>query len=138
VTKGLDNAIEQIQTYALAAGCKSAPAEVTEGAGNFPFAVSYPLRGTISVDDASAGRDIHTLASEVHVGRQHLGNAVELAKTVLIAFGLLLKQNPKLNGTVDTIDYPIRYTFGSLSWANVPTVGFRFEIDIKIRGSLST
>lgn len=136
MAKGFDNAIEQIQAYALAAGAKSAPDEVTEKAGQFPFSVTYPGTGEISADDASAGRDLHTVFTEVHLGRNRLGGAISTAKTILVAFGLLLKQNPRLNETVDNLIYPIRYTFGSMEWGNVPTVGFRFEITIKIKGAL--
>lgn len=136
MTKGIDEATTQLQTYAKSAGCKSAPAEPTEQMGIFPFAVSYPARGTFQADDASSGRDLHTIFTEVHVNRNLIVQAVDYAKTILEAFAQLIKQNPTLNGTVDTVVYPFIYTFGRLEWGSIQTIGFRFEITVKVRNTL--
>ena len=146
MSKTLTDAIIRIQAIALGLGSgniKAAPNTPVEGMASFPFCVTYPASGTIGREDATGTRNIHTVFSEVHINPVNLAPSVELMQSVLEEYGLALQQAPTLTATddsitVDTIVYPIRYQFGNLQWAGEDHLGFRFEIDLKIRGSLST
>jgi len=146
MAKNLTDAIKSIQDLALGLGSgdiKAAPDAPIESINVFPFCMTYPASGTLNREQAGVKRDIHTIFSEVHINPVNLGPSVEKMMSVLEEYALALQQNPTLTDTsdaitVDTIVYPIRYSFGSLRWAEEEHLGFRFEIDVKIRNSLST
>ena len=121
----------------MAAGCRSAPAEVQESMGRFPFAVTFPKTGTYGVDDGTSTRDLHTLATQIHFDPRDMTKAVDQGKTLMDAFALLVQSDPTLDGAVDNVNFPMIYTFGGLIWNGVETVGFEMEVPIKIRRAIT-
>ena len=137
MSKSLDNAIKKIQAYAESLeDIQAAPAAPIESLSVYPYCVTYPATGTLKPEAVAAERDIHTIYSEIHINPVLIAEAVPLAIRLLKDFGALLKASPTLDGTVDSIIYPIRYTFGRLEWSNETHIGFRFEIDLKLRNVL--
>jgi len=134
----LDGATTQLQAYALSVnGINSAPDDPQESMNFLPFAVSYPATGTIERQDGSFSKNISVIFTEIHVSRTLLPKAVELTKTFLDAYGQLLIDNPTIGDTVSTIVYPVRWTFGNLPWGDDTNLGIRFEIDVKLLGTVT-
>ncbi len=129
-------AISNLQAKARAiSGIKEAPDSPPENAGQFPFAVTYPRNG--QVDDPGWRKGLHTIFTEFHTSRVLLGSAITATMGYMDAFEDAIARDPRLGGTVDTIVFPIRYTFGRMEWNGIPTIGVRYEITVKIQTALS-
>jgi hypothetical protein len=125
-------AIADLQTKALSiSGIKAAPDTIPESANVFPFAISYPRLGRFEFQSAGFGFAYHTIYTEIHVNRTMIGAAVTQATPFIEAFYAKLLADPKLSNSVSEVQ-AIRHTFGQLAWANVQTIGTRFEIDVKV------
>jgi len=128
----VDTALANL-TSKLAAlpGMKSAPTLIPEDPGVFPFGIAYERSGVLVARAAGEANDLATLFVEIHVARSLLGQAIQLASTFRDPFLLALIADPTLGGSVSTMN-DVRRTFGVLEWAGVQTIGYRFEIDVKI------
>lgn len=134
---GLAAAIAEIQRIARGlAGIKEAPDEPPESMAQFPFVVTYPASGQVFPETAGARQDVATVFTEIHLSRQLLPRAVADALGYHESFPSALIANPTLNGQVSTIVFPVRWSFGFLAWGGEKEahIGFRFEIDLKLRG----
>lgn len=112
-------------------GMRSAPVNPPDATAAFPFGVSYERSGTLEMKSAGFANDLATIWCEIHVSRQILPQAVALAMEFRDPFMKLLIADPTLGGTVSTIR-EIRRTFGRLEWGGVETIGYRFEVDVKV------
>lgn len=129
----LAEAIKQIQVVTGGlAGIKSAPSTAPEAAGAFPFAVAYPRSGTLTINSYSWGTLLHTIYVEIHVARTLLPAAIDQALPYVESFASALVADPTLEAAVDTVN-GIRFTFGKMEWGGVETLGWRFEVDVKIK-----
>lgn len=127
----IEAAITNLQAKILSlTGVKSAPAKPPESAAAFPFGVSYERTGTLASHSAVFADELVTIWCEIHVSRTLLGNGIAQAQALRDPFLKLLIADPTLAGTVSTIR-DIRWTFGKLAWADVETIGFRFEVEVK-------
>lgn len=132
----LSVAIAEIQDIAREIhNIKDAPVLIPEGEPSFPFAISYPRTGTLDLE-AGQKKGLHTIFTEIHMSRGLLGTAVEQVLNIMVNFESALLGNVTLSGAVDTIVFPIKYTFGRLEWGNTATVGIRYEITVKIHESI--
>jgi hypothetical protein len=113
------------------AGIKSAPNVPPEGVGAFPFAVSYERSGTFDIQSAGFGFDLATIYSELHVSRQLLPVSITTATNFRDNFLKLLIGDPTLSESVSNVRQ-IRRTFGRLEWGGIETIGYRFEVDVKL------
>ena len=117
-------------------GIREAPAEPPEELSVFPFAVCYP--GTGEFEEKTAGCMVgeHIIRLEIHVARKYLRtdylNVIDYVETIPLA----LLNNKTLNATVD-INERIRYSFESLGWNGMETIGWRFEIACRTRTALT-
>jgi len=122
-------------------GIEDAPDEPLEDYISLPFVASYasaggtsePLSGTTAA--AGGKKEEHfTIFTEVHLDRGLGPEAIERALDLHGPIADVLCRNINLEGTVDTIRYPIRHSFGRLDWGNQENVhiGWRFEIDVKL------
>ena len=126
-------AIADLQAKALTlSGVKDAPVNPPESANVFPFVVSYARSGNFQ-PGAGWANYFHTIFTEFHVARQLLPVAIATALPYAESFGAKILADPQLSGTVQEVR-EVRYTFGRLSWGDIETIGFRFEVDVK--GSL--
>lgn len=125
-------AISELQKCALAiSGMRAAPPTPTESASVYPFAVSYERAGRLALRSSGFGDNIVTIYTEFHVSRQLLPRAIEQAMGMRDEFIRSIIADPTLNGTVSTVQ-DVRWTFGRLEWGGVETIGYRFEVDVKI------
>jgi len=128
----LASAIAAVQTKAGAlSGIKAAPTNPPESANQFPFAVSYPRTGRAEFASAGWANYFHTLFCEIHISRQLLPQAIATALPYAELLPSAIMADPTLGGTVNEVR-EVRYTFGRLEWGGVDTIGFRFEIDVKL------
>jgi len=133
----LQDAIEAIQTHALAlSGMKEAPSYAPEKLSDFPFAVSFPGRGSWGrVTDRKKG--LHTIITEIHVARKDMARDLKLVMPYSELFPNAVLGDPTLGGDVDTV-IEMRYTFSALNWdEETQTVGWRFETDVKQQSALT-
>lgn len=128
----IETAILNLQAKVLSlSGIKAAPSAPPEGSGAFPFGVSYERSGTLVLHSYGFADDLATIWCEIHVGRGILSKAVEQAMGFRDPFLKLLVADPTLGGTVSTI-VEVRRVFGVLSWGGIETLGYRFEVDVKV------
>lgn len=125
-------AITALQTtWSGLSGVLSAPTHPPEAPGAFPFAVTYERAGELQQHSAGFGDELVTLYSEVHLARQLLPATIATALPLRDAFLSALIADPTLAGTVSTITAR-RWTFGQMEWGGTGTIGYRFEIDVKV------
>jgi hypothetical protein len=122
------NAVQDI--VAGVSGIVTAPHYLPDAINEFPAAVCWHARSTWSLV-AGTPQVLFTLILEVHVARQDLSYSVAAAMPYGCSVPQALLANHSLSGTVDHCG-PIRTTFGSMQWAGTSTVGWRFELDIKV------
>jgi len=112
-------------------GTKAAPTVAPETAAGYPFVVGYERTAETQLAGAGFGYDLVTLFVEVHLSRVMLAEAIQRAalyRSALIA-GVLA--DPTLDGTVSTVT-ALQRTFGGLEWGGVATIGYRFELTVKV------
>ena len=127
------DAIARIQYHARSLdGMREAPDYVPESANQFPFAISYYRTGN-TIFEAGWLKGLHTIYSEIHVARQILPSAIRAAMPFYDSLLAALEGDPRLNNTVDTIISPVVHSFGRLEFGGQETIGWRFEITVKIQ-----
>lgn len=122
-------------------GIETSPDQVQEDYMQLPFSVSYVAgRGTsemISGTTKAAGgkkEEHHTIITEIHLDRMLLGSAVDDALDLHEDVINVLVRNINLDETVDSVEQPIRHSFGRLDWGAKENahVGWRYEIPVKL------
>ena len=118
-------------------GIRKAPDSPPDKLSHYPFAVAYPGTGTITKMSSGWKKGLHTIILEIHVARKDMARDV----ATLIDYEdslmdlLWTDSNSGLNSTVDTIT-EVRFQFGALDYDDIPTIGWRFEIDLKIQDTV--
>ena len=74
------------------------------------------------------GRDFHTIALDIYLGRTMIADAAAAVQTWVDAISALLKSDsyPLLNRTVDAIVWPVTYRVGPMQYAQMVLFGVRF------------
>ncbi len=137
-------AITQIQTYMLTlSGMREAPTDPPEQPHVFPFAICAPYEGAWE-RQAEMKRGLQVVTLDIHVARKDLPRDVQKLADYEAAVPNILLNNVTLNGTVDTIEGPIRWRFLTFDWGGPPgsinrlqTIGFRFYITLKLRTTIT-
>lgn len=116
-------------------GIREAPTDPKPSQNLFPFAITYAATGSIN-SEAQKFKDLTTLFLEVHVNTNLFQKDIETASGFHDEIRVLLNDNPTISDTVQTINFPIPYTFGRLSWGGERDnhIGFRYEVQIKQQG----
>ena len=140
----LRDAVVQVQTIARAlSGIKEAPSEARSGMMAYPFAISYPLRGTFDIGPAGASTGLHTIVTEIHMAAEgDLATALKHLQTYLDDFANDILDDPRLGGTVTTIVVgddgpPVSYTLVSGVYNGVKTIALKFETAVKILNTIT-
>lgn len=129
--------IAYIQEKARAmTGIRDAPAEIPDSANVFPFVVTYPRVGRMELASAGWANYFHTIYTEIHVSQALLSSGIAQALPYAELFAKIFLNDPQLLQLASEAG-ELRYTFGRLEWGGVPTIGFRFEIDVKLHLDLS-
>jgi hypothetical protein len=128
----LQAAIADLQAKARAmSGIKEAPVEPPESTGEYPFVVTYPRSGSFELASEGFGYVLATLFTEIHCSRQLLGPGITKALPYAELFPQVVLADPTLGGAVAAVN-DLHFTFGELTWGGIGTVGFRWEVDVKI------
>ena len=138
----IDDAVVKIQTHALlvtyddadSKTIRSAPNYPVESASVLPLAVTYVGEGECQRDNSTDVRLLYTMVTEIHVDPTHLRSAFSQLNNIIVDFEKRLAGDPTLDGTVDTITFPILHEepSGAL-WNDNTTMMVRFKIPIKIK-----
>lgn len=122
-------------------GLRGAPTEPPEKISAFPFVITYPLFGEWEVRSRGNKVGLHTIAIEIHTARKDLPRDIQS----VIPYGELVSAKlqhydntflpDQAGASTCSAVLALRYVFGPLGYVTVPTIGYRFELDIKIEGS---
>lgn len=139
MAKRLEDAVVSLQNLiSQISGLRGAPTEPPEKITTWPFSVAFPGEGEWIFGDGSYDTGLHTIILQIHTARKDLPRDV----LKVINYGELVREKlrsgtniflPDTTGaaTCSTIT-DLRYTFGFLTYGGVPTLGWAFEIVIKI------
>ena len=116
-------------------GVEEAPDDAPEQMVQFPFVVTLPRTATITRESPQM-QGLYTIYVEVHVGRQVLSSAIATALPFGDSIPNALWADPKLGGNVDSIT-EVRFTFGRVEWGTEQHIGYRFEVDFKLRTTVT-
>jgi hypothetical protein len=132
----LEAAVAALQTLTLAlTGMREAPALLTEVPQVFPCSRAYPWEGTWTGMGGGWKKSLATIALDVHVARRDMRRDIDTLYPFVDSVGNMLAANPTLSTTVQTIVYPVTWSFRSFTWdaqGSVITLGFRFLIPVKL------
>lgn len=137
----VDAAVRALQALMLAGvtGLREAPSVLTETPNVFPCSRCYPWEGEFTRLNSATRHNMQTIALDVHVARRDLRHDMTTLAPLLDAIGGVLVNNPTISGTVDTIEYPVRWSLKAWSWdaqGAVRTFGFAFLIQVKMQAAL--
>ena len=136
----IDNAIARLQDLALACtDIKHAPDYPIEDAGALPVSIAHIKSGQASADDATAYRALDVIAVDFHFARISLKDAYTRINRLIPEFRARLTGDPTLNGSVDTLVFPVTYEASPAQWDSVTTQMVSFAVTVKTRdASVST
>lgn len=132
----LTTAVTRIQTIALACTSvtiKAAPAKIVEDAMMLPMSLCYPAFGTGYPEANGSERLLPTVHVDIHFSRLSLVQAYTQIQLLIPEFLQRLGGDPTLNGTVDTIEFPVTFQVTPFEWDTVLTEMVRFIVPLKIR-----
>lgn len=132
MTQSVELAIANLQSKSTSAGCAQAPAYAIEEMGPSPFSLAYEDSGETFIHAVGFADDTAVLVVEHHVSRSMLPKDIAKAATLRDTFIKAIRDDVTLNGTVDTVSF-VRRKFGRMKLGTMPTVGYRYEIGVKIQ-----
>ncbi len=132
--ESLKAAIEAVQTTIGAlTDVKKAPLTPPTINSEWPLSAAFPSEGQFSGGGNVQVVGYHNITVQLHYPQKDMQlayqNIIELLETIVAA----LNADPTLGSAVTTITDRIDYSFGTMSLAGVPTVGWQFTIPVKIR-----
>lgn len=125
--------VSALQRLAVSmSGVRQAPLKPVEQISEFPFAMGI-LRRAVPLWETDWMNVLATFAVQIHVARRDAPNDYSSAMRYGVAFPKILFQNPTLGGLVSTIiPDGVRVKFAILEFGGQPTVGWDFEVDVKM------
>lgn len=128
---GLAEVITAVQSkMANIPGIKSAPVWAKESMPVMPFSICYPRSGHLE-PYSGWGYGLHTLCVEIHCNRADIAQDLSLSIPFVDLVFQAFTDDPTILNSVQTV-VDLRYTYGRLTWANVETIGYRFELTVKL------
>lgn len=128
----VQTAIADLQSkWTSISGISAAPSAPTEGTNAFPFAITYEREGNMILQSAGFAFEHVTLHSELHLTRQNLPTAIATAMPFRDSFLSKIVNDPKLSNSVSEVK-AVRWLFGAMDYGDVKTLGYRFEVDVKV------
>ena len=130
--------VSQLQRLASTlSGIRQAPARPPEQMSEFPFAVST-LRRVNPLWETDWINALATFATQIHVARKDSTQDYSAFMAYGLTYPKLLFENPTLSGLVSTIiPDGVRVRLAIMEYGGQPTIGFDFEIDVKMRVDLN-
>ena len=131
----LDNFITELTTVLGAmTGVKQAPEHPPESLPDFPFIVSYYVRGSFDYSATGLVIGLHTVHADVHLGRVSLPHDEEFARPFILRGLTAIAGNLKMNSTCEHC-YLTEYEYGEIGYAGKETIGVRYICQVKIKHS---
>lgn len=136
-----DNAIQRLQTLALAITSekiRGAPSYPVEDASVLPLSIAYWGSGSGQADEATTVRMLINAKVDFHVSTISLKSAYSQINNIIPEYIQRLAGDPTLNGTVDTIVFPVTFEVNPAMWSKVTTLMASFTVPLKFRESPTT
>ena len=134
MSKIVDKAINAIQNLALEIqpiNIKAAPDYIPESAAVLPLAATHITGGTGSADDATQARLLLNINCDIHIQRDNIAFAYRQTNSIIPDFLQRLAGDPTLDGTVQTIIFPVTVTVSPADYNGIVTQMISFTIPIK-------
>jgi hypothetical protein len=134
MTSVIDNAIARLQD--IAQSCtdtviKSAPDYPIEDATSLPLVITHITGGTGNADNASTAQLNLTLSVDFHFARVNIKDTYQRTNLIIPEFMRRLCGDPTLNGTVDTIIFPVSVSVSPAQWDSIVTHLVSFTVQFK-------
>lgn len=129
----IDNAIQRLQVLALASSSdiRSAPDYPVDDAKNLPLVITHIANGEGTAVNATDCQFEPVISVDFHFSRVILKDAYQKIDALIPAFIQRLAGDPTLNGTIDTIQFPVSFEVLPAEWDRVTTEMARFTIPVK-------
>jgi len=128
----IDSAIARLQD--LAQGCtgiQNAPDYPVEDATALPLVIAHIVGGDGTVINASTVQLDPIVSIDFHFARVNIKDAYQRIDTLIPEYICRLGGDPTLNGTVDTIQFPVTFAVSPAQWDNVITQMISFSVQFK-------
>lgn len=130
------SAIQRLQALAMA--CSSSDVTIrrtpdypVEDAGVLPMSIAHLASGTGNANNATTLQFMPIVNVDFHFPRSFLKESYADIDEVALTFSQRLAGDPNLNGTVDTIIFPISFEVGVVDYDAVQTLMLRFSVLLK-------
>jgi len=130
----IDNAIARLQDIALSCTdtvVKSAPDYPIEDATSLPLVITHIISGTGTADNATTAHLDFTVNVDFHFSRVNIKDAYTRIDKIIPEYLQRLCGDPTLNGTIDTIVFPVSFAVSPAQWDTVTTQMVSFTVPIK-------
>jgi hypothetical protein len=130
----VDSAIARMQDLVQACTSvtvKLAPDYPISDASMLPLSIAHLVEGSGQADTADQTRLLLTANVDIHFSRQSLKDAYQKIDAVAVEYLQRLAGDPTLNGTIDTIVFPVTFSVTPAQWDNVQTQMITFVIPFK-------
>lgn len=130
----VDSAIARLQDLVQACTAvtvRLAPDYPISDASMLPLSIAHLVEGSGQADTADQTRLLLTANVDVHFARQSLKDAYQKIDAIAVEYLQRLAGDPTLNGTVDTIVFPVTFTVSPAQWDNVQTQMITFVVQFK-------
>lgn len=132
MTSVIDNAIARLQDLALACtDIKSAPDFPVEDATVLPLAIAHLVSGQGTELNATTMQIEPVVNVDFHFARVNIKDAYQRIDRLVPEYLCRLGGDPTLNGTVDTIQFPVSFTVVPAQWDTVITQMVSFSVQFK-------
>jgi hypothetical protein len=128
----IDSAIARLQDLAQACtNIQNAPDYPIEDATALPLVITHITGGDMTVLNASTVQLNPIVSVDFHFARVNIKDAYQRIDTLIPEYLQRLGGDPTLNGTVDTIQFPVPFVVQPAQWDNVITQMVSFTVQLK-------
>lgn len=128
----IDSAIARLQDLAQACtNIQNAPDYPIEDATALPLVITHITGGDMTVINASTVQLNPIVSVDFHFARVNIKDAYQRIDTIVPEYLQRLGGDPTLNGTVDTIQFPVPFVVQPAQWDNVITQMVSFTVQLK-------
>jgi hypothetical protein len=128
----IDNAIARLQDLALACtNIRAAPDYPIEDATALPLSIAHIAEGNAIAQNATMTQCNISVQVDFHFSRTNIKDAYQRINVLVPEFLTRLGGDPTLNGTVDTIQFPVSFTVSPALWDTVTTQMVSFSVPFK-------
>ena len=130
------SAIQRLQTLALACSSsdvtiRRAPDYPVEDASILPMSIAHMTSGTGNANNATTLQFMPVVNVDFHFNRAFLKEAYADIDEIALTFSQRLAGDPNLNGTVDTVVFPVSFEVGVVEYDAITTLMLRFSVPLK-------